>query len=175
MSNGLVPYQDRSFVRPDMGPNRRQLLSTDEKNVYSLLYIQHTKFLNSSYFEVVLYYVANPKDRFSYDDPKMFSCRFSYSAAQSYSAMWSFCECLKISQHKRFRYLSHWWTVKEQASLHIWAMTCDFQQCGILIIVDSDKPVQPPFIRAFYMYKINRDFPARIHKVWMHAKALTKI
>ena len=24
-----------------------------------------------------------------------------------------------------------------------WAMTCDFQQCGILTSVDSDKPVQP--------------------------------
>ena len=24
-------------------------------------------------------------------------------------------------------------------------MTCDFQQCGILTIVDSDEPVQPPF------------------------------
>ena len=23
-------------------------------------------------------------------------------------------------------------------------MTCDFQQCGILTRVDSDKPVQPP-------------------------------
>ena len=26
-----------------------------------------------------------------------------------------------------------------------WAMTCDFQQCGILTSVDSDKTVQPPF------------------------------
>ena len=25
------------------------------------------------------------------------------------------------------------------------AMTCDFQQYGILISVDSDEPVQPPF------------------------------
>ena len=25
------------------------------------------------------------------------------------------------------------------------AVACDFQQCGILISVDSDKPVQPPF------------------------------
>ena len=25
----------------------------------------------------------------------------------------------------------------------IWAVTCDFQQCGILTCVDSDKPVQP--------------------------------
>ena len=25
------------------------------------------------------------------------------------------------------------------------AVTCDFQQCGILTSVDSDKPVQPPF------------------------------
>ena len=28
---------------------------------------------------------------------------------------------------------------------HIRAVTCDFQQCGILTSVDSDKPVQPPF------------------------------
>ena len=27
----------------------------------------------------------------------------------------------------------------------MWAMTCDFQQCGILTSVDSDEPVQPPF------------------------------
>ena len=26
-----------------------------------------------------------------------------------------------------------------------WAATCDFQQCGILTSVDSDKPVQPPY------------------------------
>ena len=26
----------------------------------------------------------------------------------------------------------------------IWAMACDFQQCGILTSVDSDEPVQPP-------------------------------
>ena len=28
---------------------------------------------------------------------------------------------------------------------HNWAMTCDFQQRGILTSVDSDEPVQPPF------------------------------
>ena len=28
--------------------------------------------------------------------------------------------------------------------IYIWAVTCDFQQCGILTCVDSDKPVQPP-------------------------------
>ena len=27
----------------------------------------------------------------------------------------------------------------------IWAVTCDYQQCGILTIVVSDKHVQPPF------------------------------
>ena len=127
----------------------------------------------------------------------------------------SFCECLKINQHTRFI------TVKEQASLHIWAVTCDSQQCGILIIVDSDKPVQPPFkLRSYKWCSVSSltlieyssdkqrlwsdclyvqadlrlcwshivgnpmprlictesiDFPARIYKVWMHAKALTKI
>ena len=28
--------------------------------------------------------------------------------------------------------------------LIIWAMTCDFQQCGILTCVDSGEPMQPP-------------------------------
>ena len=28
---------------------------------------------------------------------------------------------------------------------HIWAATCDFQQCRILTSVDSDEPVQSPF------------------------------
>ena len=32
-----------------------------------------------------------------------------------------------------------------QNIIFIWAVTCDFQQCGILTCVDSDKPVQPPF------------------------------
>ena len=27
----------------------------------------------------------------------------------------------------------------------VWAVTCDFQQCGILTSVDSDEHVQPPF------------------------------
>ena len=27
---------------------------------------------------------------------------------------------------------------------YIWAVTCDFQQCGILNILDSDEPVKPP-------------------------------
>ena len=30
------------------------------------------------------------------------------------------------------------------ALLYNWAATCDFQQCGILTSVDSDKPVQSP-------------------------------
>ena len=30
-------------------------------------------------------------------------------------------------------------------AFHIWAVTCDFQQCGILTCADSDEPVQPPF------------------------------
>ena len=29
--------------------------------------------------------------------------------------------------------------------MYIWAVTCDFQQCGILTSVDSDEPVQPSF------------------------------
>ena len=30
-----------------------------------------------------------------------------------------------------------------------WAVTCDFQQCGILTSVDSDEPVQLPFKAAY--------------------------
>ena len=30
-------------------------------------------------------------------------------------------------------------------SINIWAVTCDFQQCGILTCVDSDEPLQPHF------------------------------
>ena len=34
-------------------------------------------------------------------------------------------------------------------------MTRDFQQCGILTIVDSDEPVQPPFkLRQFNSHRI---------------------
>ena len=29
-------------------------------------------------------------------------------------------------------------------TLVIWAVTCDFQQCGLLKWIDSDEPVQPP-------------------------------
>ena len=36
---------------------------------------------------------------------------------------------------------------------NIWAVTCDFQQCGILTNVDSDKPVQSPFkLRNWMMF-----------------------
>ena len=28
---------------------------------------------------------------------------------------------------------------------YIWAVTCDFQQCGILTNVDTDEPAHPPF------------------------------
>ena len=34
---------------------------------------------------------------------------------------------------------------KENVVKHIWAVTRDFKQCGILTSVDSDEPVQPPF------------------------------
>ena len=32
-----------------------------------------------------------------------------------------------------------------QKRIYIWALSCDFQQCGILTSVDSDEPVQLPF------------------------------
>ena len=32
-----------------------------------------------------------------------------------------------------------------EALIQIRAATCDFQQYGILITVDSDEPMQPPF------------------------------
>ena len=34
---------------------------------------------------------------------------------------------------------------KPVESTSIWAVICDFQECGILTSVDSDEPVQPPF------------------------------
>ena len=33
----------------------------------------------------------------------------------------------------------------QYAFVNKWAMTCDFQQCGILTWIDSYEPVQPPF------------------------------
>ena len=37
-----------------------------------------------------------------------------------------------------------------------WATTCDFQQCGILTSVDSDKPVQPSFkVRNSKWYSVS--------------------
>ena len=36
-------------------------------------------------------------------------------------------------------------TLVWKPSLGIWAVACDFQQCGVLTSVDSDKPVQPHF------------------------------
>ena len=36
------------------------------------------------------------------------------------------------------------WLVLKKV-FYIWAVTCVFQQCGILTSVDSDEPVQPPF------------------------------
>ena len=38
-------------------------------------------------------------------------------------------------------YMKNWHYVID----NIRAATCDFQQCGILTSVDSEKPVQPPF------------------------------
>ena len=39
----------------------------------------------------------------------------------------------------------------------IWAVACDFQQCGILTSVDSDKPVQPTFkLRNSKWWSVNR-------------------
>ena len=39
---------------------------------------------------------------------------------------------------------SHFETVCQVLRLHDLAVTCDFQQCGILTSVDTDEPVQPP-------------------------------
>ena len=35
--------------------------------------------------------------------------------------------------------------IKLKSNIHICAVTCDFQQCGVLTSVDSAEPVQPPF------------------------------
>ena len=35
--------------------------------------------------------------------------------------------------------------IRKRLFVKLRAMTCDFQQCGILTCVDSDKSVQPPY------------------------------
>ena len=41
--------------------------------------------------------------------------------------------------------LIRWVEVLKMHNIMKWAVTCDFQQCGILTSVDSYEPVQPPF------------------------------
>ena len=41
--------------------------------------------------------------------------------------------------------LPYFMCTSSKAKLHKWAVIWDFQQCGILICVDSNRPVQPPF------------------------------
>ena len=36
------------------------------------------------------------------------------------------------------------WAGQEKSIISSCAVTCDFQQCGILTCVDSDEPVKPP-------------------------------
>ena len=36
-------------------------------------------------------------------------------------------------------------SISSLSAIHKSAVTCDFQQCGILTSVDSDQHVQPPF------------------------------
>ena len=53
-----------------------------------------------------------------------------------------------------------------QEQWHKWAVTCDFQQCGILISVDSDQPVQPPV-------KLRN---SKLHRIFIRpAKALIRL
>ena len=63
-----------------------------------------------------------------------------------YFLIWAALSSFKIIQfwnHLAMKQPSH----KTNAILltPIWAVTCDFQQCGILTSVDSGKYVQPPF------------------------------
>ena len=60
----------------------------------------------------------------------------------------------------------------------IWAATCDFQQCGILTSVDSDKPVQPPVmhrnskwcsVSSLTVIEYSSD-KQMLWSVWMHAQ-----
>ena len=51
-----------------------------------------------------------------------------YTNTRMYSALWQVFSILT-----------------EYCCQSMWALTCDFQQCGILTSVDSDEPVQPPF------------------------------
>ena len=70
--------------------------------------------------------------------------------------MWEFCVCLCFVMHYfvSILVLQSSWRGRESwllcyycltDVLFVWAVTRDFQQCGILTSVDSDQPVQSPF------------------------------
>ena len=51
----------------------------------------------------------------------------------------------EASKDWRREIIYKWEASKDWRREIIWAVTCDFQQCGIMTSVDSDEPVQPPF------------------------------
>ena len=53
-------------------------------------------------------------------------------------------------------------------------MACDFQQCGILTSLDSDEPVQPPFLSVETPNDVHQYLKA--HRIFMRlAKALIRL
>ena len=61
------------------------------------------------------------------------------------NVMWNFAKIIflwqtgKSQQLKQINLRDQWNLLSNK---YIWALTCDFQQCGILTCVDSDQPVQ---------------------------------
>ena len=54
---------------------------------------------------------------------------------ETYQAVCRFIAVIYIEKYLKFLHAFY--------DINNWAMTCDFQQCGILTSVDSDKHVQP--------------------------------
>ena len=53
------------------------------------------------------------------------------------------CMFRKVKRNENIYILEH--CIAFHVIIDNWAMTCDFQQYGILTSVDSDEPVQPPY------------------------------
>ena len=54
-------------------------------------------------------------------------------------------KCYYLSKYNSIQLEMAQLQIINQPAGNIWAMTCDFQLCGILACVDSDEPVQPTF------------------------------
>ena len=64
-----------------------------------------------------------------------------------------------------------WMIISYGISSINWAPTCDFQQCGNLIRVDSEEPLQPPFeLRHSKWYSFSSltliEYSSDLHRLW---------